>query len=121
MLQNTKDVSSIILMWMAIAFVSLLVLYLGISVWGNIALSRANNTEVPEMPAITKAPYQVDIYTTGQTLLAKEYVTIKADKPAKYDIVHYYTIVGNEWLLVESTLPIDEYYWGEIIIKQRVK
>ena len=114
MLQGLNNFTSLVLKLMAITAIVLAVLYFGVSIWGNIAISRANNPSLPDMPDISKAPYQVTVEATGQTLLAKEYVIIKADEPQIYELNNYYSLIDDKWVLVKSNVPLDEYYWGDI-------
>ena len=120
MLQNLNNLTSLVLKLMVITAIVLAVLYFGISIWGNIALNRADAGPANE-PGISAAPYRVSVRNTGQTLLAVNYVTIRSKDPQKWEIIHYYTLVDNEWMFVESTLPLDEYYWGPIKIERRLK
>lgn len=120
MLQNLNNLTSLLLKLTVIIAIVLAVLYFGVSIWGNIALSRAA-AGPGDVPNLSDAPYRVSVRNTGQTLLAKNYVSIKSTDPEKWDIIHYYTLVDNKWMLVESTLSLDEYYWGPIKIERRVK
>ena len=117
MLQNLNNFTSLVIKLIVITAIVLAVGYFGISIWGNISLSRDNT---PDMPSVASAPYEIHIATTGQTMLTKEYVIIRANKPAAYDLDNYYMLKNNKWVLIESKLTLDEYYWGDITIQRRV-
>jgi len=116
MLQNLNNFSSLVLRLMLIAVIVMAVLYFGVSIWGNIALGRSNDTSLPDMPSLSKAPYQITMVTTGQTLLAREYETIDT---GVYVLKGYYSLVDKKWQWHETMLELDTYYWGDIIIKRR--
>src|SRR3990170_2619251 len=119
MLQRISDIQSVILKGIAILLASVLCVYAVLSIWGNIALNRAENPETG-FPSKRSAPYQFTIATTGQFLFAKKYETIEKSDPQVYSLPSgYYTMVDKKAVFIKSPLDLDERLWGEIVVKRR--
>lgn len=112
---------SVILKIMLICIAVLLVIWGGLSVWANV-FANSGSGGIPKMPSISKAQNIVLIKATGQVLLAKKYdVAVSPNNQADmiYTLHGYYEIANGKWKWRESTLPLDEYYFGSITVKRR--
>jgi len=119
MLQRLNDTTSLILKLLIIFLATVAILYLGVSVYGNIAMSNALKTDgLPAYPGVSKAPYEITLTTTGAKLLVKEY-----DNPSDgvYILNGYYSLKDDRWQWTDRSLKLDEYYFGDIKIIRRVK
>lgn len=86
--------------------------YIGVTIWGNITEHNNNN---PSMP---KAKYLVKT-VTGQQFLTNKYETLKATEPQVIQLDGFYFMSGDKWEYSKNSVPLDEYYWGQIDIKRR--
>lgn len=119
MIQRLNDLGSLIIKFLIIALASVFIIYLGISVYGNIVLNRAESSGgLPVYPSISKAQYEITLTTTGQKLLAKEY-----EQPSEgvYVLDGYYSVNDGKWRWTDRTLSLDTFYFGEINIQRRSK
>ena len=118
-MHRANEFLTLVIKVMVILVASVAIVYLGISVYGNWALSRVvADGELPAYPSVSKAQYEVTITTTGATLLVKEY-----DSPSDgvYELDGYYLIENDKWVWTDKQLSLDEYYFGEIDIERRMK
>lgn len=114
---------SVILKIMLICVVALLVIWGGLSVWANV-FANSEPGGIPKMPSVSKAQNIVLIKATGQVLLTKKYdQAVSPNNPADmlYTLHGYYEIADSKWRWRESTLALDEYYFGDITVKRRSK
>ena len=119
MLQIISEIQSVILKGIVILLIGILGVYAVLSIWGNIALGRAQNPDTG-FPSKMSAPYQFTFATTGQTLFAKKYETIEKANPQIYRLLAgYYSMVDKKAVFIKSPLELDERLWGEIDVKRR--
>ena len=110
--QRVNDWLSIILKMMAICIIVVGVLWVGLSIWGNIA----NSNDDPDPPDESKAGYVVMLHATRQTLYTNKVSDLGN---GRYDVQGYYELIKNKWVFRDIHLPLDEYYFGDITIKSR--
>lgn len=82
-----------------------------------------NNSDLPRMPGKSKADTQLIMKSTGDVILVKNYeVSWSPHDPTKqlYTVQpDYYVISDGKWRKKSVTLPLDEFYWGDIIVVKR--
>lgn len=109
--QGLNDWLSIVWKGLGLLFLAAFIIYIGLSVWGNIATSNMqNNAEGP------KATYEFLVATTGEKIYANEY-----EKPAdgQYLLNGYYVLERNRWRWHSDVLLLDEEYTGPILMKRK--
>ena len=110
--QGVNDWLSIILKGMVIFIIIIGVLWLGLSIWGNITEKSA----AAPPPSIDKAPLVFTIVNTGQQILTTDY-SVEAD--GRYTLHGFYNLEKGKWKWRNEDLTIDEFYFGEIKIIRR--
>ncbi len=116
------EISSKLTLWiLLIVFGIIAAVVIGASVWANVAEGRTTSN-LPDMPAISKAQYTVKIKVTGEVLLTDKYDTEKSlEAPSKqvYTLHGFYRLVDNKWQWAKVDIFLDEFYWGDIKIEKR--
>jgi len=110
--QGVNDWLSIILKGIVIFIVIVGVLWLGLSVWGNLA----EKSPAAKLPTIDKAPIVFTITNTGQQVLAKNYTT---ESDGRYTLHGFYNMEKGKWKWRSDDLTIDPFYFGKITILRR--
>ena len=118
----TKDFLQIILLMVLIVVGTFSALWIGASVWAHVAERNVDISGLPKMPPESKAKYIVQIETTGETLLVNEWEAEKSpeDSARQVYIFHgFYRVVNGKWVWNKDTFSMDEFYWGEIKVRER--
>lgn len=120
-LGTIRDFQSVVLLTALIVLVTLGILFMGLSIWANVA-ENSDITGLPRMPAASKAQYTIELRTTGDVLLTNDYDV--AESPNNPDMLLYtlngfYRVENDKWKYDESDIPLDEYYFGEITPNRR--
>jgi len=97
---------------MAITAIVIIVLWVGLSIWGNIA----NNDGVPDPPDENKAAYLVVLQATGQEIYTDK---VSDSGNGIYELNGYYELIKNKWVYNDTILPLDKYYFGDITVRRR--
>lgn len=115
-MHKLNEFLSIILKSMAIGAISIGVLWFALSIWGNIDEGLAKNNDITEMPDPPVTAYEVVIAGTNQPLYTDSYTKIS-------DTVHklsgYYELNKGKWEYKKTELLLDEFYYGDIIVRRR--
>ena len=91
---------------------------MALSLWANVAENKAPDDGIPDYPSISKAQWEVTINNTGNVLLTNEY----GHPTDNLYILHgYYEIQGKKYKYRDVDLPLDEDYFGPIIVERRTE
>lgn len=88
-------------------------IWVGLSIWGNIAEAQSG---APDMPDISKAEYIITLTATGQRFLTDSW---ESPAEGQYLINGYYELDGSKWRWRETDLLLNEFYFGDIKISRR--
>ena len=116
-MRTINNFLSAVLKFIAIVLAILAILYVGLSVYGNIWGDKPAGT-TPSPPSVTKAEYSFTIKATGQTIYADSYVTINK---GEYYLKDYYRLENGKWRWTDSNLKLNEKYFGPIEVKRRTE
>ena len=98
----------------------LVVIIIGIAVIGYFALSiiadRAENRIDASVPSVNDAQYQFKFKTMGIVVYTDKYDTTGE---GKYILHGFYNLDKRGWKFHKTDLPLDEHYFGDIIIERR--
>jgi hypothetical protein len=90
--------------------------WVGTCAYANIVERLGDNS--PKMPSLEKARYTVTVRSIGETYLTNKYTRLSDTQV----ILHgYWEIKDNKYRYHDIDLPLDEYYFGDIVIERRVQ
>ena len=118
MLTRLNDFTSLLLKLLLIVVIVIAGFYLVVSVYGNWSLAQPLSTGIPGLLSIGKAPFEISIKNTGETLLAK---SVEDNGSGRYTLNGYYSIIADKWVWHENTLVLDTYYFGPVSVEKRSK
>ncbi len=99
--------------------------YIAFSIIGNVFEKSPDTVSgLPSFPSTSKANYAIIIKNTNEVLFTNKYdkgVSPEDASLSLYTLHNYYEVRGNKYKLIKITLPMDEYYYGPIIIYERSK
>lgn len=118
-MRRTNDTLSVILKLMLIITIVAVLVWVGISVWGNIVIDNQKHAgELPAAPSAEKAPYQVNVTASNQVLYCRTY---SIPRRGVYVLEEYYSVNKGKWVFSKVPLEMDSFYWGPITVTARTK
>jgi hypothetical protein len=114
-LNRAESWSNILKNLVIIGGIVIAVLFLSISIYANATEDKLTGG-VPKPPAIDKAAWEVKIANTGNVI----YTNSWEQPDAGIYLLHgYYELNGGKYKRHKNDLALDEYFFGDIIIKKR--
>ena len=118
-LRTSNEVLSLILKIILILVGVVFTFWMSTSIYANITEDNID-TGLPDFPNVEKAEYLVVVKATGEVLLTDDYNTALGEKGQEVHTLHnYWQVKKNKYRYFDHDLPLDEYYFGDIIITRR--
>lgn len=118
-LSKSNEILKLILMITIICVIVIGIFWLSTSIYANITENN-NDIGLPDFPDIDKAQYLVIIKATGEVLLSNHIKTTLGEKRQEVHCLSgYYQDIRNKYRFVDSEFVLDEWYFGDIVIKRR--
>jgi len=99
-----------------------IVLFLGgVTVYAHFFDKGDNPGGLPDFPSVKKAEYQFYLVSTRSFIFTDDYEIVSHNSPKKYLLHGYWENTGGKYKHRDGDLPLDEKYFGKIIISRRVE